>query len=139
MKKLFRKRRFAKISIWFKKKFNPNDFDKITKTERDAVIIFNALVKHHDSDLLIHPSHERYYIKSQQTGIFITISTYQPEISIVNHVYGYNVKISNRVLKSVVNTFITEVENRRIQMENEYKNNIQHSLNHIARTIKERL
>lgn len=139
MKKLFSNRKLVKISIWFKQKFNPNDFDKITKTERDAIVIFNHLVKHHNSELLIHPSREKYYIKSQKTGIFITISTYHPEISIINHVYGYNVKIGNRVVKNMVNTFITEFENRRLKMENEYKDNIQHSLNHIAKTIKERL
>ena len=139
MKKLLSKKKLVKISIWFNQKFNPQAFERITKTERDAIMIFNTLVKHHDSDLLIHPSHDKYYVKSQKTGIFITISTYQAEISIINHVYGYNVKISNRVLKNMTNTFITEVENRRLQMENEYKNNIQHSLNHIAITIKERL
>lgn len=139
MKKLFRNKRLVKIAIWFNQKFNPQAFERITKTERDALLIFNALIKHYDSDLLIHPSHDKYYVKSQKTGIFITISTYQPEISIINHVYGYNVKISNRVLNNMVKTFISEVENRRLQMENEYKNNIQHSLNHIAITIKERL
>jgi hypothetical protein len=35
--------------------------------------------------------------------------------------------------------FYTEVDKRRIDMEAEYNNNIEHSLNHIAQTIKDRL
>lgn len=125
--------------MWFKQKLSPQDFDRVTKTERDAIMIFNTLVHHPESDLLIRPSNDKYYIKSAKTGIFITLSTYNPEISIINHVYGYNVKISNRVMKNMERTFVTEVEKRRVEMESEYKDNIQHSLNHIARTIKERL
>jgi len=140
MRNPFRKRTLTKISIWFKRRFNPQEFEEVTRTERDSINIFNALVKHKDSDLLIHPSSCKYYIKSPKTGIFITISTSMPaEISIINHVYGYNVKISNRVLKNMEKIFYDEVNKRRLAMENEYKSNIQHSLSHIAQTIKERL
>lgn len=139
MKNPFRKRTLTKISIWVKRKFSPHEFDKVTRTERDSIYIFNALVKHEDSDLLIHPSGHKYYIKSAKTGIFITISTDTHEISIINHVYGYNVRISPRVLKNMEKIFYTEVNKRRLGMESEYKNNIQHSLTNIAQTIKERL
>lgn len=139
MKHRFFKRKLTKLSIWFKKKFNPHDFEKITKTERDVTLIFNALVHHPESDLLIRPGNDKYYIKSNKSGIFITVSSYLSEISIINHVYGYNVKISSRVLKNLEMIFMKEVEKRRLNMEEEYKSNIQHSLDHIARTIKERL
>ena len=139
MKNPFRKRTLTKIAFWFKRKFSPHEFEKVTRTERDSIYIFNTLVKHEDSDLLIHPSGHKYYIKSPKTGIFITVSTSTPEISIINHVYGYNVRISPRVLKNMEKIFYTEVNKRRLDMEEEYKNNIQHSLTHIAQTNKERL
>lgn len=139
MKKYFLKRVLRKVYLWFTRKFNPQQFEHVTRTERDALMIFNTLVHHQDSDLLIRPSYDKYYIKSNKTGIFITLSTYSPEISIINHVYGYNVKISNRVARNMEKTFVNEVEKRRLKMENEYKDNIEHSLNHIAVTIKERL
>jgi hypothetical protein len=140
MKNPFYKKTLVKLLIWFKRKFSPHGFEKITKAERDSICIFNALVKHKDSDLLIDPSGCKYYIKSSKTGIFITISTGEPgEISIINHVYGYNVKVSLRVLRGIEKTYHTEINKRIIAMEDEYKNNIQHSLSHIAQTIKERL
>jgi len=140
MKTPFRKRTLTKISLWFRKRFSPLEFEQVTRTERDALYIFNTLVRHPDSDLLIHPSGCKYYVKSPNTGIFITITTSNsPEISIINHVYGYNVKISGRVLKNMERLFYKEVDKRRIEMEDEYNSNIQHSLNHIAQTIKDRL
>lgn len=138
MKNSFR-RSLKKSVIWFKKKTSPLMYEPVTKTERDAIYICNALVKDPNSDLLMHPAHDKYYIKSPQTGIFVTISTHNPEISIINHVYGYNVRLGNRALNNMIKTFLTEVENRRLKMENEYKENIQHSLHDIAKTLKERL
>lgn len=144
MKRLFRKRTLIKLSLWFKRRFSPHDFQKITKTERDALSIFNLLVHDSESELLIKPSNDKFYVKSTKTGIFITLlipglSNNSAEISIINHIYSYNVKINSRVAKNMEATFIKEVEKRRLIMENEYKNNIQYSLHHIANTIKERL
>lgn len=119
--------------------FSLREVEKITKMERNITFIFNALVHHAESDLLIRPGGDKFYVKSNKSGIFITVSSYLREISIINHVYGYNVKISPRVLKHLELIFTKEVEKRRLIMENEYKNNIQYSLDHIANTIKERL
>lgn len=139
MKNMFNKRTLTKIRMWFGKKLNPYRFQQITGTERDVIMIFNALVHHPDSDLLIRPGNDKYYIKSVNSGIFITLSTYLSEISIINHVYGYNVKLGSRAMKNMESTFINEVEKRRTLLEIEYNNNIKHSLKHIAKTIKNRL
>jgi hypothetical protein len=125
-----------KIIIWIGKKINPNNFKQISKIERDVLLIFNHLVKDPNSDLNIHPSYNKYYVKSSIKGIFISISVIQSEISIINHVYGYNVKVSHRVLRNIEDTFKKEIEYRINKMEHEYTNNIQHSLNHIVQTIK---
>lgn len=139
MEMLLRKKTLTVFIIWLKKFFSPNDFEEITKTERDAISIFNILVKNSKSELLIYPADDKYYIKSADAGIFIMLSTNQSEISIINHVYGYNVRLGHRALSSMTKTFLNEVEKRRTQMEQEYTSNIQHSLNHITKTIKERL
>jgi hypothetical protein len=128
-----------KFAIKLKRLLNPNLADRTTKTERDVICIFNALVSNESSELLMHPNNEKFYMKSAKTGIFITLSTHYNEISIINHVYGYNVRLSNRVLHEMIKTFLLEVEKRRIAMTLEYNNNIEHSLNNIAKTIKERL
>jgi hypothetical protein len=138
MKKLSLNRILRRTNIWINRKIKPKENRMTTKTEREAISIFNNLVKHPESELLIHPA-EKYYIKSHKVGIFITLSRRDQEISIINHVYGYNVGLSERVLNIMLKTFTDEVENRRIKMEEEYTNNIQHSLSIIAKTIKERL
>lgn len=127
-----------RITIWGKKKLSPHD-SVISKTERDVMIIFNTLVHHNESELLMHPSGDKFYLKSPKMGIFITISGNLSEISIINHVYGYNVKVGSRVLKNVTKSFTEEVEKRRLEMEREYNQNIQHSLSNLAKTIKERI
>jgi hypothetical protein len=87
----------------------------------------------------MHPSGDKFYLKSPKMGIFLTISGNLSEISIINHVYGYNVKVGSRALKSITKSFMEEVEKRRLQMESEYTENIQHSLSNLAKTIKERI
>lgn len=139
MKKRFYHRMWLKIAIRFKRMFDPRSIESITRTERDAIYIFNTLTKDPGSELYIHPSYDKYYIKSPKTGIFVTITTHHPEISIINHVYGYNVKLSIRAMNGMVKIFLKEVEKRRLHMENEYTSNIEHSINNIAKTIKERL
>jgi hypothetical protein len=129
---------FKRISISCKKRLSPHDF-KIGKAERDVMIIFNTLIHHNESELLMHPSGDKFYLKSPKMGIFLTISGNLSEISIINHVYGYNVKIGSRVLKNITSSFMEEVEKRRLQMEKEYNENIQHSLSNLAKTIKERI
>ena len=138
MKNLSFKRIYRRTLIWVNRKLQSEKNREISKTEREAISIFNTLVKHPDSELLIHPA-EKYYIKSNRAGIFVTLSKRDHEISIINHVYGYNVGLSERVLFGMIKTFTDEVEKRRINMENEYKSNIQHSLSIIAKNIKERL
>jgi hypothetical protein len=133
------KRAATKFKIWFSKKYLPYDYGDISKTERDVIRIFNTLVSHPSSELLTDPLSDKYYIKSVKTGIFVTISIRANEISIINHVYGYNVKISNRTMRGMQNTALMEIERRRSKLEKEYQSNIQHSLNHIAKTVKERL
>jgi len=139
MKRLSYSRLITKLGISFSKIVNPRDFETLTKTERECVLIFNTLVKHHNSKLYIGSLYDKYYIKSKDTGIFITLSKKNSEISIINHVYGYNVKLSPRSLKGMVNLFSNEIDKRINQMEEDYTNNIQHSLHHITKTIKKRI
>lgn len=143
MKAILSKRKLTKMLIWWRSKMNPSDYEPISKTERESMIIFSSLIKHPTSELLIHPNHDKYYIKSTSTGIFITLTSLgtmnSTEISIINHVYGYNVRLGQRASNVMIKAFLTEVNKRRLQMEDDYNSNIQHSLHHIAKTIKERL
>jgi hypothetical protein len=138
MKKVSLSRVKRKLLIWINRRILPKEVKQLTRTERESFSIFSNLVKHSESELLINPV-GKYYIKSPKVGIFITLDTHNREISIINHVYGYNVGLNERLLNRMESIFKDEVENRRVRMEEEYTKNIQHSLSIIAKTIKERL
>jgi hypothetical protein len=66
--------------------------------------------------------------------MFIVIHNRQ--ISIINHVYSYNVFIeSDSLYNKIVNGFDKVVEEKRQDLENEIKNNIKHSLKNILTKV----
>lgn len=107
----------------------------ISKEERYAIIISKRLIDDSTSELLMHPTHQKYYIKYPQKQIFVVLELQPNEITIINHVYCYNVKLSQEVANTIENNFIVELEKRRQRMENEYMKNIEHSLQTIAREL----
>lgn len=137
-----KKTRFNKISkkinIWVNRKIFPKESRTTSRTEREVLSIFTNLLKQPDSELLMYMD-GKYYIKSAKTDMLVTLNKYQNEISITNHVYGYNVNLNDRILNSMIKKFINEVEYRRIKMEEDRVNNIQCSLSIIAKTIKKQL
>ena len=115
------KRITQKIGIKFYRIMNPLNCSKIEESERETASIFRKLLKDPESELLTSPLSGKYY-----------------QISIVNHVYGYNVPLSQKSERMLTETFIEEVEKRRNQMEDEYKNNVQHSLKSIIKKLNEK-
>lgn len=105
---------------------------KITKEERSLMIIVTQLLKNDNTDLLMVPNMDKFYIKADDSSIFIVIDNTCNEAYVINHVFGYHIKISDRVMNFVLDKFIDEVEKRRTEMENEYRNNIQYSLNSVV-------
>jgi len=77
----------------------------------------------------------RYFVKNERSQILVIFR--DGEASVINHVYGYNVKISPKTFKSLYTIFVTEVEIRRDRLEEEYRQNMQHSLNNIISTMEE--
>ena len=59
-------------------------------------------------------------------------------ISLINHVYSYNVYIeSDKLYVDILNHFDNELENRRIELENEIRSNIKHSLKSILEKVSQ--
>lgn len=133
------KKALLKLNIWFSKKCLPNEYGCISKTERDAIKIFNTIASDLTSELLIDSLSNKYYIKSIKTGVFITFCVRSAELLIINHVYGYTIKMSHRAVRHIQNMMLIKIKHRGRDLEKEYKNNIQYSLNNITQTLKERL
>lgn len=123
------RRRFR---TWMRHMFDPKHSTKISKEERYFMIIVTHLLKSKNSELLMVPDMNKFYIKSDDGTLFIIIDLLMNEGIAINHVFGYNIKLSPRVSLYVYDKFIHEVEIRRNNMENEYRNNIQNSLHAVV-------
>ena len=130
------KRIAQKFGIRFSRMMNPLDNEKMTQSEREASAIFKKLLKEPESELLTSPLSGKYYLRAEDKSMLLVLG--HGQISIVNHVYGYNVPLSQKCERSLVDTFLAEVEFRRNQMEDEYKNNVQHSLKAIIKNLNEK-
>lgn len=80
-----------------------------------------------NTKLTIAPLSNKRFIKNDEKNMFIVI--HNRTISLVNHVYGYNVFIDNtKLYDDVIFLFDSELEKIRQQLEDEINGNIKHSL-----------
>lgn len=107
----------------------------LSREERCLMIITKKLLLQKGSELLLNPQWEKFYIKSEDGNILVTIDVLNKNASVINHHFGYDLKIGNRVLNYIHNNFFYELEKRRILMEEEYKGNIQYSLSNVIHKL----
>jgi hypothetical protein len=100
-----------------------------TETQKVALSICRKLIKDETSVLLIAPKSNKKYIENERLDIFIVIDG--DEISIINHVYNYIIKLSFRDNMRINHFFDHETEIRRNDYEQTIKNRIEYSLHTI--------
>ena len=124
-----------KLSIKLLRAFNPLDRERPEKnsSELDAALLFKKMLVKTDSELLISPLSGRYFLKNDRKQILIILTEY--ELVVINHVFGYNIKISQKLQRSLYQSFVNEVEHRRTAMENAFRQNVKHSLQSIISHI----
>ena len=126
-----------KLSIKLLRAFNPLDRERPEKnsSELDAALLFKKMLVKADSELLISPLSGRYFLKNDRKQILIILTEY--ELVVINHVFGYNIKISQKLQRSLYQAFVSEVEQRRTAMENAFRQNVKHSLQSIISQIND--
>ena len=131
------KRLSQKLSIKLLRAFNPLDRERPEKnsSELDAALLFKKMLVKADSELLISPLSGRYFLKNDRKQILIILTEY--ELVVINHVFGYNIKISQKLQRSLYQAFVNEVEQRRTDMENAFRQNVKHSLQSIISHIND--
>ena len=127
------RRFFQRLGIRLTRAMNPIDTTRYSESEHEAIVIFRRLLKDADSDILTSPLSSKYYIRTEDLLVVLG----HGRISIVNHVYGYDIPLSQRAEKKLVDLFLEETEKRRSQMEEEYRGNVQHSLKTIIHRLDE--
>jgi hypothetical protein len=123
-----------RVYLNLKEKFDPTPPPK--EEEIFCVEICEKLIDNTSSKLTIAPISNKRFIKNDDKDMFVVISNRQ--ISIINHVYSYNVYIESDVLyNKILNNFDKVVEQKRQELEDEIKNNIKHSLKNILTKVSD--
>jgi hypothetical protein len=121
-----------RLYLYLKNKFDPTPEPK--EEEIYAVQICQKLIMNPNSKLTNAPISFKRFIKNDDNNMFIVINN--RTISLINHVYSYNVFIESfEPYSDICQLFDNEMEKRRQELEDEIKNNIQHSLKEILRKI----
>jgi len=121
-----------RLYLYLKNKFDPTPEPK--EEEIFALEICKKLIVNTNSKLTNAPISFKRFIKNDDNNMFIVINN--RTISLINHVYSYNVFIESfEHYSDICELFDNEMEKRRQELEDEIKNNIQHSLKEILKKV----
>ncbi len=135
MKKYF-KELYVKFMVWQKyKALSPNH--KVTENEIICTSICRKLINDPTSKFLIAPLSYKRYIKNDKLNIFVILDDNQ--ISVSNHIYHYDVTITQRAKDKLCTLYDSKVEKLRQEYEDEIKSQIVHSLSSILQKINKEL
>jgi hypothetical protein len=129
------KRIIQKLGIYLVKKFHHAGREKLSKTEIEASILFRKLISDPKTDLLISPISSKYYLRNDDRKLLVVLGNMN--ISIINHIFGYDVSIPSYLQENLKSIFNDEVENRTQKMEEEYRNNVRHNLQQVIKSLKD--
>lgn len=128
------KRELQKVGISVAKLIDPDKVSKpLSEHEAETMAICKQLIQKQESKLLVSPISGKRYIKSEDFGVFIIVHNHR--VQLINHTYSYIVEFESKVYDRLVRIFDTEVEKRRMEMEDEIRNNVKHSLSSIYQTV----
>ena len=121
-----------KFYLKLKDRFDPTP--PVREEELFCIEICKKLIPKESSKLTIAPLSNKRYIKNDEKDMFIVI--HSMTISLINHVYSYNIYIENtKNYDEIINMFNNELEKRRLVLEEEIRSNIKHSMKAILDKI----
>ena len=122
-----------KIYLYLKNRFDPTP--PPTDEETFCTDICLSLIGMENSRLTYAPISNKRFIKNDTKDIFVVID--HRVINLINHVYGYNIMIEDdHLFNSIIEKFDDTLENKRLELEAEMKQNIKHSLQNILDKVK---
>ena len=123
------KRFFRRMGLKLYSRFKSISRTKMSLVDENEIkssAICRRLISHPDSTFLIAPLSHKRYIRNEPLGMFIVLS--DKRINITNHVYNYDVNLSDVVADKLNDMFDNKVESQRLLFESEIKSQIKHSL-----------
>ena len=111
----------------------PRHEEEITPYEKVCFKICLKLINHSDSEFMIAPVSNKKYIKNDTLKIFL--SFIDNKVELTNHVYHYEVRLSQRDWVRLNYIYDRETEKRRVNMETQVNSQIKTSLYDVLRNI----
>jgi hypothetical protein len=133
IKRFFKRLKIRVYLEFIRNCFAPTHQDKPLTYEKTCFLICLKMIQNPETKFMIAPMSGKRYIRNNELSMFITMDFGRVEIT--NHVFNYNVKLSNRDWERLVFIFDTETEKRRTEMEKEVSSNIKNSLEHVLNRL----
>jgi len=115
-----------------------NPSQPITSEERACSEIWFKLLSNETSILYLAPISKKMFIKNEEADMFVSLEN--RSANIINHIYSYNVYIENNDLYGKMEKlFNITLEQQRVAIEKEIRNNIKHSLNKVLENLNEKI
>lgn len=121
-----------KIFLTLKEKFDPTP--PVPEEEKITIEICKKLISSPSSKLTYAPLASKRFIHNQEKDMYIVI--HQHTINLINHVYSYSIYLSDTgSYNELIDMFDGILDKERLKLEDEIKNNIQHSLESILKKL----
>lgn len=127
------KRLLKRIGIKIYKLFKRNKSKDVSDNEIKAAAICRKLINHPLSKFLIAPVSRKRYIRNEKLKMFAVIS--DNKIRIVNHVYSYDIVITEPEYLRLKRMFDNKVDSMRLEFEEEINSQIEYSLTTIIKKM----
>lgn len=122
------KKNYYKLRILIRNNVSRPDYViEQKKYESLCVNVAKNLIRNSDSILIMTPKSQKYYIKNETHGVYMVIS--DSVLSVTNHKYSYEIKLTPKNERKLVNVFDNELEKRGENYDTEMILRIKDSLN----------
>ena len=108
-------------------------YEQVEPHEKTAFKICLKLISYKDSEFMIAPMSQKRFIMNGKLNLFILIDYGRVEIT--NHVFHYDVRLSNRDYERITYLYDVETEKRRSNTEMTIKSNIKNTLEKVYEAI----
>lgn len=118
------KRVYARYVI-MGRRINDSKF-KVTESQKYIMGIARMSINHPDSEFQFEPYSGKRYLKNSTLGVYIVFQ--KGKIEVTNHVYHYDVIVSDRNWNRIINMYNDVVEKNRLEYEFQIMSRVKHSL-----------
>jgi len=107
----------------------------ISRQERYVIMTALRLMKSKETEFILHPSKDRFYIQSDLNKMMLVIDKYPENVTLVNHKYSYDIRFSTRAMNFLLDKFVEATECRREIFEKSFMRNTEDSLQNIYQSV----